>query len=53
MTKNWQTKWFASYSEADAFVTSIWNTSWGVELRKVNAGNKVYTSGYTVRWYAR
>lgn len=53
MKIRWQNRWFETESEAKAFVKSIWNESWGVELRKVNKANRTYSHGFTVRWYWR
>jgi hypothetical protein len=49
----WQVRWFATEEKAREFVRKIYASSWGVELIKVNRGNKRYSGGWTVRWYAR
>ena len=51
MRISWQNKWFETESEARAFIREIWDSAWGVELRKVNKANRTYTTGYTLRWY--
>lgn len=53
MAKGWRQRWFASHESAKLFVRSIWDDAWGVEMRKVNAANRKYNHGFTVRWYWR